>query len=402
MALFNCKLGTKKGNIVIKRIEAKNQEALITNLKQEGYFILSVSRLDRKHLQKNFIRFKKKVSNKDIHSFNKEFLVLLRAGIPIVKCIQIIAEKMEDSYFSEILRAVMQDIESGESVSEAFGKYEYIFSGLYTTSLYAGEKSGKLPEAIEGYIDYQAKTEELRHKIVSASLYPVILIAFTVFTVIFLLSYVVPSFTNIYVKSDTTMPAVTTVLLFISEGVKDNIFYIILLMIALFITFKHYRKTDKGNLIIDHWKLSLPHLGEIFLYYSLTKLTRTLSTLIKSGIHIVESLRIVLPLLENKFLEEKFKQVIKGVEEGELFSNSLKNTGSFPDTAIQMISAGETTGALTIILPEITEYYENELKTKIGLMTTLIEPILMILIGLLIGFILIGMYLPIFQMAGKI
>ena len=155
-------------------------------------------------------------------------------------------------------------------------------------------------------------------------------------------------------------------------------------------------------MIIDHWKLSLPHLGEIFLYYSLTKLTRTLSTLIKSGIHIVESLRIVLPLLENKFLEEKFKQVIKGVEEGELFSNSLKNTGSFPDTAIQMISAGETTGALTIILPEITEYYENELKTKIGLITTLIEPILMILIGLLIGFILIGMYLPIFQMAGKI
>jgi len=402
MALFNCKLGTKKGNILIKRIEGKNKETLIKKLKQEGYFILSVSKLTPERQSGKFTRFKKKLSNKDFYSFNKEFLVLLRAGVPVVKCIHIIAEKIEDTYFREILKTIMQDIESGESASEAFGKYEYIFSGLYIKSLYAGEKSGKLPDAIEGYTDYLAKTDELRHKIMSASLYPIVLITFAIFTVIFLLSYVVPSFSNIYIKADTGMPAATNILLFISEGIKENIFYIILIIIALIAAFKHYKKTTQGSLTIDRWKLSLPHLGEIFLYYSLTKLTRTLSTLIKSGINIIESLGIVLPILENRYLEEKFKNVIKAVEEGELLSDSLKKAGSFPDTAIQMISAGETTGALTVILPEITEYYENELKAKIGFLTTLIEPTLMIFIGLLIGFILIGMYLPIFQMAGKI
>lgn len=402
MALFNCKLGTKKGNILIKRVEGNNKDTVIKKLKQEGYFILNISKLKPGRQNGKFAKFKKKIHDKDINNFNKEFLVLLRAGIPIVKCIQIITEKVENAYFREILKTVMQDIESGESASEAFGKYEYMFSGLYIKSLYAGEKSGKLPDAIESYTDYQAKTDELRHKIISASFYPLILITFAVFTVIFLLSYVVPSFTSIYVKADTTMPAATNILLFISQGIKNNILYSTLTIIALIAAFKHYKKTNEGSLIIDRLKLSLPHLGEIFLYYSLTKLTRTLSTLIKSGISVIESLRVVMPILENRFLEEKFKDVIKAVEEGELLSDSLKKAGSFPDTAVQMISAGETTGALTVILPEITEYYENELKSKIGFLTTLIEPTLMIFIGLAIGFILIGMYLPIFQMAGKI
>jgi type IV pilus assembly protein PilC len=400
MPLFEYKLGTSKGNVIIKRSEAINKEALVSALKKEGYFVLSVRKVSKERLPARFFQRKKGVSNKDLQNFNKELLVLLRAGLPVVKSIQVIIEKAEASHFREILKAVMHDIEAGESTSEAFGKYSYLFSDLYIASLQAGETSGELPEAIEGYTDYLAKTEELRRKIVSASLYPVILTIFSISTVLFLVSYVVPSFTSVYLESGTTLPGTTAILLSISDGLKNNLMYIVLGLLAVFTGLKQYMKTEHGRLVIDHWKLSLPHVGEVFFYYSLTKVTRTLSTLLKAGIPMVESLHMVLPLLGNRSLENSFKKVIRDVEEGELFSSSLEKNGVFPSIAIQMIIAGETTGALTAVLPEITAYYENELSTKVGLLTSLIEPILMIIMGLLIGFILIGMYLPIFQMAG--
>lgn len=387
------------GRIVEETITADSKAILIKRLKKEGNFVLEIRR------EEEFGSFKKEISRRrikanDLLSFNREFSVLIRTGLSIVAALNAVIEKGEESELSKILKKIRDDITAGESLSGAFGKYSNIFSKLYVASLQAGEKSGNIPLAISRYIEYIKKMSDIKQKVISASVYPLILVMASFFVLLFLLIFVVPVLTESFLESDTQLPFITVILVNFSTSLKSYIFYILFLLICSAAGFYYFKKTDFGRLCVDRWKLNIPFLGDLYLHYSISKLTRTLNTVLSGGIPLVEAVKLSSSTLNNHFLKLRFDEVVKSLEEGEGFSESLLKTKVFPSMTVRMISAGESGGALEQVLEDIADFYANDVDIKLSILTSAIEPALMVIMGFIIGFIVLAMYMPIFQLAG--
>lgn len=387
------------GRIVEKTITADSKAILIKRLKKEGNFVLEIRR------KEEFGSLKKEISRRrikanDLLSFNREFSVLIRTGLSIVAALDAVIAKGEESELSKILKKIRDDITAGESLSGAFGKYSNIFSKLYVASLQAGEKSGNIPLAISRYIEYIKKMSDIKQKVISASVYPLILVMASFFVLLFLLIFVVPVLTESFLESDTQLPFITVILVNFSTSLKSYIFYILFLLICSAAGFYYFKKTDFGRLCVDRWKLNIPFLGDLYLHYSISKLTRTLNTVLSGGIPLVEAVKLSSSTLNNHFLKLRFDEVVKSLEEGEGFSESLLKTKVFPSMTVRMISAGESGGALEQVLEDIADFYASDVDIKLSILTSAIEPALMVIMGFIIGFIVLAMYMPIFQLAG--
>ena len=387
------------GRIVEETITADSKAILIKRLKKEGNFVLEIRR------EEEFGSLKKEISRRrikanDLLSFNREFSVLIRTGLSIVAALDAVIEKGEETELSKILKKIRDDITAGESLSGAFGKYSNIFSKLYVASLQAGEKSGNIPLAISRYIEYIKKMSDIKQKVISASVYPLILVMASFFVLLFLLTFVVPVLTESFLESDTQLPFITVILVNFSTSLKFYIFYILFLLICLAAGFCYFKKTDFGRLFVDRWKLNIPFLGHLYLHYSISKLTRTLNTVLSGGIPLVEAVKLSSSTLNNHFLKLRFDEVVKSLEEGEGFSESLLKTKVFPGMTVRMISAGESGGALEQVLEDIADFYASDVDIKLSILTSAIEPALMVIMGFIIGFIVLAMYMPIFQLAG--
>ncbi|MBW1911624.1 MAG: type II secretion system F family protein [Deltaproteobacteria bacterium] len=313
-----------------------------------------------------------------------------------------IIEKGSTDELTKTLTDIRKDISGGASLSEAFRNYSHMFSNLYVASLQAGERSGNIGLAITRYIDYMKKISEIQQKVISASVYPIILTLVSIFSVLFLLIFVVPSITKTYFDAGTQLPGLTLMLVNTTELLKSNIIYIILFLIAIIIGYKYSKRTESGGIYLDKFKLKIPFLGSLYINYSLSKLTRTLATVLSGGMPLVEAIRISSGTIDNSYLNIKLEEAADSLEKGVGFSESLSNTGAFPSLALRMIEAGEMGGALEKVLDDIADFYEGDVDTKISILTSSIEPALMIVMGLLIGFIVLAMYMPIFQMAGTV
>ena len=387
------------GRIVEETITADSKAILIKRLKKEGNFVLEIRR------EEEFGSLKKEISRRrikanDLLSFNREFSVLIRTGLSIVAALDVVIEKGEESELSKILKKIRDDITAGESLSGAFGKYSNIFSKLYVASLQAGEKSGNIPLAISRYIEYIKKMSDIKQKVISASVYPLILVMASFFVLLFLLIFVVPVLTESFLESDNQLPFITVILVNFSTSLKSYIFYILFLLICSAAGFYYFKKTDFGRLCVDRWKLNIPFLGDLYLHYSISKLTRTLNTVLSGGIPLVEAVKLSSSTLNNHFLKLRFDEVVKSLEEGEGFSESLLKTKVFPSMTVRMISAGESGGALEQVLEDIADFYASDVDIKLSILTSAIEPALMVIMGFIIGFIVLAMYMPIFQLAG--
>ena len=387
------------GRIVEETITADSKAILIKRLKKEGNFVLEIRR------EEEFGSLKKEISRRrikanDLLSFNREFSVLIRTGLSIVAALDAVIEKGEESELSKILKKIRDDITAGESLSGAFGKYTNIFSKLYVASLQAGEKSGNIPLAISRYIEYIKKMSDIKQKVISASVYPLILVMASFFVLLFLLIFVVPVLTETFLESDSQLPFITVMLVNFSTGLKSYIFYILFLLICSAAGFYYFKKTDFGRFYVDRWKLNIPFLGDLYLHYSISKLTRTLNTILSGGIPLVEAVKLSSSTLNNHFLKLRFDEIVKSLEEGEGFSESLLKTKVFPSMTVRMISAGESGGALEQVLEDIADFYANDVDIKLSILTSAIEPALMVIMGFIIGFIVLAMYMPIFQLAG--
>jgi len=387
------------GRIVEETITADSKAILIKRLKKEGNFVLEIRR------EEEFGSLKKEISRRrikanDLLSFNREFLVLIRTGLSIVAALDVVIEKGEESELSKILKKIRDDITAGESLSGAFGKYSNIFSKLYVASLQAGEKSGNIPLAISRYIEYIKKMSDIKQKVISASVYPLILVMASFFVLLFLLIFVVPVLTESFLESDTQLPFITVILVNFSASLKSYIFYILFLLICSAAGFYYFKKIDFGRLCVDRWKLNIPFLGDLYLHYSISKLTRTLNTVLSGGIPLVEAVKLSSSTLNNHFLKLRFDEIVKSLEEGEGFSESLLKTKVFPSMTVRMISAGESGGALEQVLEDIADFYASDVDIKLSILTSAIEPALMVIMGFIIGFIVLAMYMPIFQLAG--
>jgi type IV pilus assembly protein PilC len=401
MAIYSCKIGSADGKIIEKEFESVNAQLLTQNLIAQGFFVFKVKKKPFNFSWKQGVS-RKKIDTKSLITFNQELLVLIKSGLPIIQSLDTILERIDKGRLAEVLEAIRDDIKGGSSLSEAFERHPSTFSHLYIASIRAGERTGDLPQTIRRYITFLKKTEGFRKKVITALFYPAILLSVAFVAVTLLLVYVVPTFSQVYADAGSKLPVPTLVLINITAILKKFFFVIVALVFFAVFLFRRWVATDPGRFAVDAFKLKIPFIGDIFSKYSIVSFTRTLATIIESGIPIVESLKMSVGTLNNKVLEGRLLAAIKRVEEGVSLSIAIDGAKLMPSLALRMLSVGESTGSLEEMLESISDYFEEELDQRLHLLSTAIEPAIMVVMGVLIGAIIVTMYLPVFKIAGTV
>ncbi|PLX89226.1 MAG: type II secretion system F family protein [Desulfuromonas sp.] len=401
MPSYLCKIGTADGRVVEKSFEATGKEQLKENLEEQGFFVFQIRLQLFQFLQKGGSR-QGSLSGRRFLAFNRELIVLLRSGLPVLQVLDTLVGQMEASGLRNVLTEIREEIKGGSMLSDAFAQYPGYFPHLYVASIRAGEKTGDLAVTLTRYLEYQKRVEAIRAKVRSASFYPILLTSAAVCVLIFLLLYVVPSFTQIYTDANVELPLMTRILIAVSGGLGKIAPLLLLTAIGLFLFFKGVAGTSRGQVMYDRLRLKLPFLGQLLIDYALSSFCRTLGTTLTSGTPLVPAMTMSRGTLNNRILEAEMVKAIHRVEEGTALSDAIQRCGFFPAIALRMIGVGETTGALDEMLEEVAAYYEAEVERRLTLLTTMIEPVLMLGMGLIIGAIVFAMYVPIFQLAGTV
>jgi len=400
MSIFTCKIGSSDGRIVVKEFEAVNSALLRQSLEEQGFVVFELRKKPLQFLMEGGLG-RRKIGNKELLLFNQELLVLLKAGLPILQALDTILES-GGGKLNEILTAIREDVKGGTAFSSAFEKFPRVFPHLYIASIQAGERTGDLPQTIRRYIAFLKRTEGFKGKIVAALFYPAILVTVAFAAVTLLLVYVVPTFSTIYADSGAALPMPTQMLINFTSFLRR---YLLLFVGAFFVgaaLFRRWSATETGRYAVDGMKIKTPFLGSVLTRYSVSGFTRTLATVLGSGIPIVEALRMSVGTLNNKVLERGLLTAVVRVEEGSKLSSALESIRLMPPLALRMLSVGETTGSLEEMLADISDYFEEEIERNLQVLTTAIEPAIMIVMGVVIGVIIIAMYLPIFKIANTV
>ncbi len=400
MPVFTCKIGASDGKILIKELDAVNAGLLRQSLEEQGYVVFELKKKPFQFLLESGVG-RKKIGNKELLLFNQELLVLLKAGLPIIQALDTILES-GGGKLNEILAAIREDVKGGMDLSAAFEKYPRVFPHLYIASIRAGERTGDLPQTIRRYIAFLKRTEGFRGKIIAALFYPAILITVAVVAIALLLVYVVPTFSNIYADSGAALPLPTQMLINFTTFLRQYLLLFIGGAVAAGVVFKRWRETESGRYTVDGLKVRVPLVGGITVRYALAGFTRTLATVLGSGIPIVEALRMSVGTLNNKVLERGLLMAVHRVEEGSRLSTALEGMKLMPPLALRMLTVGETTGSLEEMLSDISDYFEDEIERNLQVLTTAIEPAIMVVMGVVIGAIIVTMYLPIFKIASTV
>lgn len=401
MALYSCKLGGADGKILHRELEAAEPTSLRKSLEEQGFFVFEVRRKPLQFLYDKGLG-RRRIDSRALLTFNQELLVLIKAGMPIMQALDTILERHESGRLSEILQQVREDVKAGGALSAALEKHGRLFPHLYVASIRAGERTGDLPRTIRRYIQYLKRIGGIKKKVVSALFYPSILVVFAALAIILLLLYVVPTFSQVYADAGSQLPLPTQMLISFTSFVKRYILVGLALAAAAAAGFRSWVNTEAGRYAVDRFKLTVPLAGDVFTKYSVSGFTRTLATLLGSGIPIVESLRMSIGTLDNSYMEKRLFDAVRSVEEGSLLSAAFERIAIMPPLALRMLGVGETTGALEDMLADISDYLEDELEERMYVLTTAIEPAIMVIMGVVIGVIIIAMYLPIFKIAGTV
>lgn len=401
MAIYSCKLGSPDGRIVEKDVEAQDGDTLRRGLEDQGFFVFEIKKKAFFFLRdKEAIR--RRVRNKELLAMNQELMVLIKAGLPIINALDTILERIDKGLLAVTLREVRNEVKGGASLSEAFEQYPKVFPYLYVASIRAGERTGDLVTTIRRYIAYLKRAEGLKKKILSAMFYPSILVLMAFFVISVLLAYVIPTLSQVYADSGSQLPLPTQLLIAVALFLKKYFPLLIVLLIGAVVVFRRWSATETGRFCVDGMKLRIPFLGKMIREYAVTSLTRTFATVLGSGVPIIESLKMSVGTLDNRVLERKLLEAVTRVEEGTRLSVALESVKVMPPLALRMLGVGETTGSLEEMLADISDYFDEELENRLTLLTTAIEPAIMIFMGFVIGLIVIVMYLPIFNIGSSV
>ena len=401
MPSYICKIGTSDGRVVEKDFEAASKELLKESLKEQGFHVFQVRR-KAFDLLSGRSRGLGRLTSRRFLAFNQELLVLLKSGLPILQVLDTIAERLEPGSFHDVLSEIRDDVKGGASLSETFGKFPYHFPQLYIASIKAGEKTGDLPVTLGRYIAYQKRAESLKEKVKSASFYPILLSGAVAVVLLFLMLYVVPSFTQIYADANVELPLMTQVIIFLADVLVEVAPFLLPGLILLLFLLRTFIGTERGRIALDRFKLSIPFFSQLMIDYALSSFCRTFSTTMLSGMPIVQAMQMSRGTLNNRVLEDKLQKGIRQVEEGSRISEALEQVGFFPGIALRMVGVGENSGSLADMLADVADYYEDEVERRLDRLTTMVEPVMMLAMGLLIGGIVVAMYVPIFQLAGTV
>jgi type IV pilus assembly protein PilC len=399
MPIYKWVAETRKGRSLKGELEAADEKIARLQLKRRN---LTVKKLKQKpkDIFGNVSFMQPKVTAKDVVIFTRQFSTMIDAGLPLVQGLTILAEQADNRTFRHILKQVTKDVEGGSTLAEALKKHPKVFDDLFTNLVAAGEVGGILDTIFQRLAAYIEKAQKLKSRIKGAMTYPAVVVCIAVIVIAVILIFVIPVFEQLFSSAGSSLPAPTQIVVNLSRFFKGNIHYIIGSVILLFIAFKKYRGTEKGRKQTDALALKLPVFGPLLKKVAVARFTRTLGTMITSGVPILDSLEVVAKTSGNVILEEVIFEVRSSIAEGQPIAEPLSETEIFPSMVTQMIAVGEATGALDSMLEKIADFYEDEVDTAVDALTAMLEPLLMVFLGGAIGGLVISMYLPIFKMAG--
>ena len=395
MTEFTIKLADDRGRVQEQVHSAATAEELRSRFTQAGYLVYSVK-------AKSALggSTKKKVKLETFLIFNQQFLTLIRAGLPILSSLELLAKRQKDSNLRGQLEDVAVRVKTGESISSAF-EAQGGFPLVYTTTLLAGERSGNLEEVLQRFLDFQRVSLSFRKKLKSSLIYPAFLIVMVLGLFVFLITFVVPRFAQLYDQLNVQLPGLTLFLLELGKDAqKYGIYFVVVMALAIWL-FMRWTKTDAGSTAVDRVRVSMPVFGSVWLKYQVGLFSRTLSTLLTGGLPLVPSLETAAKSIESRQIAKAVFASVESVREGKGLAQSINLTKIFPELSVEMIEVGESTGALPQMLNSVAEFFEEDVQTRLAVIMSLIEPIILIVMGVVVVVILIALYLPIIELGGQ-
>jgi type IV pilus assembly protein PilC len=400
MAEYLIKMADERGHVLQQVENGVSEQEIRDRFAQQGFMVYSVK--SRRGLLPMGGRARKRALKADqFVIFNQQFLTLIKAGLPIIKSLNILSKRQKNPYFKAILENVQERVKSGELLSEAF-EAQGATSKIYTTTLLAGERSGNLEEVLARYITFQRITVSFRKKLIASLWYPALLVCALAVMLSFLLVYVVPQFADLYSSLNAKLPAITIFMLGVGKGIQNYYYIIIAVMVALVVLIMLWARSDRGSKMLDSIRYKVPIAGEIWMKYQIAMFSRTLSTLLSGGLPLVPSLETASHSINSFKISSNVEYASRRVREGRALSFSLEETKFFPDLAVEMVEVGESTGALPAMLNSVAEFYEEDVQNSLATAMQLIEPVLLIFMGITVAFVLLSLYLPIFSLGAQV
>jgi type IV pilus assembly protein PilC len=399
MARFICRLGTSGGELVVQEFEAASEPSLKVQLQDKGYYIFSIRpKNPLSGVGRAILTRKKAVSLRDFITFNQEFTALLKAGLPVLTALDLLLSRKGQGFFHQTLVQVRDDVQSGTSLSDAFKNRGDAFPPIYSATVAAGERSGELVEVIQRYLFYLRTVQTIRKKILSAMIYPIILLTLSVGLVFLLLTVIVPKFSVLFLGSGARLPALTEAVLAISKVFQYGWPAFLTVLVAIPVTYKIVTSRSEGRLLIDGWRLRLPVFGTNIKRYNIAQMCRTLGTLVAGGIPVVSALDVVADAMSNEVYKVELKQVRQRVLEGQALWASMEKTRMMTPMSVEMIEVGESTGSLAEMLDQVSTFYDEELGTAVERFVALLEPALLLVMAVIIALVVLSVYMPLFSM----
>ncbi len=400
MADFQLQYADATGQLHNQVVQGTSDHEVRERYARQGFLVYKVTAKDGA-FSGSFPGSRKKVNLEKFLIFNQQFVTLVRAGLPILKALDLLAERLTDPKLRPYINGVREDVRKGALLSDAFRNQE-IFPKIYVTSIMAGEKSGSLIEVLERYVSYQKLALGVRKKVLVSLMYPSVLIVLVILLMVFLVTYVVPSFASLYSSMSAQLPSITLFLIAIGTTARTYVLAWFAGIAVAGLIFFWWSRGEAARERLDRIKIKIPILGDIWIKYQVAQFSRVLGTLLTGGIPLVQGLETSADSLGTPLLRKTLAKAGRMVREGQPLSGSLAATGVFPPLSVDMIEVGESTGALPSMLTSVAEFYEDDVNTKMTAVLSLIEPAIMIFMGMFVAFVLIALYLPIFSLADTI
>ncbi|HEY6010919.1 MAG TPA: type II secretion system F family protein [Nitrospirota bacterium] len=395
MPLFTYKAIKEDGSSVTDEAMAADAAELRHELEARGYLVLS--------LEKKRTAFGSgRGSTKDFLIFNQEFATLIKAGLPILPAIEMLARRTEKPAFRSALESIIHDIKGGTALSDAMARHPGFFSPLYTATVRAGEKSGALVDVLRRFTVYQKKMIAVMTKLKMALAYPVFLVVALVAVLALFFLYIIPNFTQMYSEQGGSLPFLTTMLISFTAALTRFAPVMFAGLIAAVVGLHFWRKTAAGRTTIDGLKLRIPIIKTLMVQYILAQITRTLATVLRGGIPLVQALDTTAGVISNQVMARRLSEVRTLVTEGVSLADAIERTKLAPDMTVRMIAVGESSGDLPQMLEDVADFYDQEVENRLTVLTTMIEPVLMVTMGAVMAVIVVALYLPIFEMGSRL
>lgn len=401
---FTCRVGTPDGRVLEEVFTASDETSLRTELGKRGLHLFEVRRrgVSPGRALSAFGRMgRRRIPVQEFMVFNQELAALLKAGLPLLQALDLMLERMKNLHFRSVLIDVRDRVKSGTDLSEAFAAHGDLFPRLYPSSLKAGERSGELELVIRRFIRYMKLLLDARRRVISALVYPAVLVCLSVAMIAIMAIYVMPKFMGFFEELGTDLPLITQIVLSFSTFASANWPLLLAALAGGALAFRSWGRTEPGRLAIDRFKLRLPLMGPVLHRFALSEFCRSLSTLLAGGIPLVPAFEIAISSVGNGFVRHRLEPTIQMVREGKPFYAALEESDVFLDMSIDMVKVGETTGSLDDMLNSVSEFLDEQVETRMQRLLSLVEPMMLVFMGIIIAILLISIYLPMFSMLGS-